>query len=205
MTTADLVFTRGPVFTADPARTRASSLAVVGERIVAVGHDEVRDLVGPGTEVVDLTGKLLLPGFQDAHIHAVSGGKELAECDLTGTVGVADYLERIREYADAHPERSWITGGGWSMESFEGGMPTRQLLDSVVPDRPVLLSNRDHHGAWANSRALELAGLTAGSPGMAGGPAGRRAGGGPPRRAVPRARPVHIREGQRLQRADTPR
>ncbi|MGW1514714.1 amidohydrolase [Streptomyces sp. NPDC002394] len=164
MTTADLVFTRGPVFTADPARTRATSLAVVGERIVAVGHDEVRDLVGPGTEVVDLTGKLLLPGFQDAHIHAVGGGKELAECDLTGTVGVADYLERIREYADAHPERTWITGGGWSMESFEGGLPTRQLLDSVVSDRPVLLSNRDHHGAWANSRALELAGLTADTP-----------------------------------------
>ncbi|MFB6631084.1 amidohydrolase [Streptomyces sp. NPDC056362] len=179
MTTADLVFTRGPVFTADPARTRASSLAVVGERIVAVGHDEVRDLVGPGTEVVDLTGKLLLPGFQDAHVHAVSGGKELAECDLTGTVGVADYLERIRRYADAHPEHAWITGGGWSMESFEGGLPTRQLLDSVVPDRPVLLSNRDHHGAWANSRALELAGLTADSPDPADGRIEREADGSP--------------------------
>ncbi|MEU6624908.1 amidohydrolase [Streptomyces litmocidini] len=179
MTTADLVFTHGPVFTADPARTRATSLAVVGERIAAVGHDEVRDLVGPGTEVVDLTGKLLLPGFQDAHVHAVGGGKELAECDLTGTVGVADYLERIREYADAHPERAWITGGGWSMESFEGGLPTRQLLDSVVPDRPVLLSNRDHHGAWANSRALELAGLTAATPDPADGRIEREADGSP--------------------------
>ncbi|WP_030689499.1 amidohydrolase [Streptomyces globisporus] len=179
MTTADLVFTRGPVFTADPARTRATSLAVVGERIVAVGHDEVRDLVGPGTEVVDLTGKLLLPGFQDAHVHAVSGGRELAECDLTGTVGVADYLARIREYADAHPERAWITGGGWSLESFEGGLPTRQLLDSVVPDRPVLLSNRDHHGAWANSRALELAGLTAATPDPADGRIEREADGSP--------------------------
>ncbi|MGW8763367.1 amidohydrolase [Streptomyces sp. NPDC055815] len=179
MATADLVFTRGPVFTADPARTRATSLAVVGERIAAVGHDEVRDLIGPGTEVVDLTGKLLLPGFQDAHIHAVSGGKELAECDLTGTVGVSDYLERIREYADTHPEHPWITGGGWSMESFEGGLPTRQLLDSVVPDRPVLLSNRDHHGAWANSRALELAGLTAATPDPADGRIEREADGSP--------------------------
>ncbi|MFI1712296.1 amidohydrolase [Streptomyces litmocidini] len=179
MTTADLVFTHGPVFTADPARTRATSLAVVGERIAAVGHDEVRDLIGPGTEVVDLTGKLLLPGFQDAHVHAVGGGKELAECDLTGTVGVADYLERIREYADAHPERAWITGGGWSMESFEGGLPTRQLLDSVVPDRPVLLSNRDHHGAWVNSRALELAGLTAATPDPADGRIEREADGSP--------------------------
>ncbi|MFE1232054.1 amidohydrolase [Streptomyces sp. NPDC058745] len=164
MAKADLVFTRGPVFTVDPARTRATSLAVVGDRIAAVGHDDVRDLVGPGTEVVDLTGKLLIPGFQDAHMHPVFAGVELAECDLTETVGVDDYLALIRAYADAHPDREWITGGGWSMESFEGGLPTRQLLDSVVPDRPVLLSNRDHHGAWANTRALELAGVTAATP-----------------------------------------
>ncbi|WP_060179196.1 amidohydrolase [Streptomyces sp. IMTB 1903] len=164
MAKADLVFTHGPVFTVDPARTRATSLAVIGDRIAAVGHDEVRELVGPGTEVVDLTGKLLLPGFQDAHMHPVFAGVELAECDLTETVTVEDYLARIRAYAHAHPDREWITGGGWSMESFEGGLPTRQLLDSVVPDRPVLLVNRDHHGAWANTRALELAGITATTP-----------------------------------------
>ncbi|MCF3180075.1 amidohydrolase [Streptomyces polychromogenes] len=164
MAKADLVFTRGPVFTVDPARTRATSLAVIGDRIAAVGHDEVRELVGPGTEVVDLTGKLLIPGFQDAHMHPVFAGVELAECDLTETVTVDDYLARIRAYADAHPDREWITGGGWSMESFEGGLPTRQLLDAVVPDRPVLLANRDHHGAWANTRALELAGITAATP-----------------------------------------
>ncbi|OLZ73791.1 amidohydrolase [Streptomyces amritsarensis] len=164
MAKADLVFTHGPVFTVDPARTRATSLAVIGDRIAAVGHDEVRELVGPGTEVVDLTGKLLLPGFQDAHMHPVFAGVELAECDLTETVTVEDYLARIRAYAHAHPDREWITGGGWSMESFEGGLPTRQLLDSVVPDRPVLLVNRDHHGAWANTRALELAGITAATP-----------------------------------------
>ncbi|MFJ6564188.1 amidohydrolase [Streptomyces sp. NPDC091412] len=164
MTKADLVFTRGPVHTGDPARTRASSLAVTGDRITAVGHDEVRELIGPRTEVVDLSGKLLLPGFQDSHIHAVYGGMELAECDLSGTVGVDEYLRRIREFADAHPDSGWITGGGWSMESFEGGLPTRQLLDSVVPDRPVYLVNRDHHGAWANTRALELAGVTRDTP-----------------------------------------
>ncbi|MGW6690220.1 amidohydrolase [Streptomyces sp. NPDC054961] len=161
---ADLVFTGGPVLTMDPARTRASSLAVTGERITAVGHDEVRELIGPRTEVVDLAGRLLLPGFQDAHVHAVGGGSELAQCDLTEIVDVAAYLERIRAYADANPEQEWITGGGWSMESFAGGLPTRQLLDSVVPDRPVLLSNRDHHGAWANTRALERAGLSAATP-----------------------------------------
>ncbi|MFE7616373.1 amidohydrolase, partial [Streptomyces sp. NPDC057496] len=164
MTAANLVFTRGPVFTADPARTRASSLAVVGERIVAVGHDEVRELIGPRTEVVDLAGKLLVPGFQDAHVHAVGGGSEMAECDLTGTAGAAAYLDLIGTYAKTHPDHEWITGGGWSLDSFEGGLPTRQLLDTAVADRPVLLSNLDHHGAWANTRALELAGVTAGTP-----------------------------------------
>ncbi|MCC9309560.1 amidohydrolase [Kitasatospora sp. RB6PN24] len=164
MNQADLVFTHGPVHTGDGARTRASSLAVTGERITAVGHDEVRELIGPRTEVIDLRGKLLLPGFQDSHIHAVYGGVELAQCDLTGTTGVDEYLRRIREFAGGHPERAWITGGGWSLESFDGGLPTRQLLDSVVPDRPVYLLNRDHHGAWANTRALELAGLTRQSP-----------------------------------------
>ncbi|MFE7190249.1 amidohydrolase [Kitasatospora sp. NPDC057541] len=164
MTKADLVFTRGPVHTGDAARTRATSLAVTGGRITAVGHDEVRELIGPGTEVVDLAGKLLLPGFQDSHVHAVFGGAELAACDLTGTVGVTDYLARIRDYAEAHPEQEWITGSGWSMESFDGGLPTRQLLDSVVADRPVYLTNRDHHGAWANTRALELAGLDRDTP-----------------------------------------
>ncbi|MFE2721798.1 amidohydrolase [Kitasatospora sp. NPDC059327] len=161
---ADLVFTNGPVHTGDPARTRATSLAVTGERITAVGHDEVRELIGPGTEVVDLEGRLLIPGFQDAHIHAVFGGVELAECDLTGTVGADEYLRRVAAFAAAHPDREWITGGGWSMESFEGGVPTRHLLDSVVPDRPVYLVNRDHHGAWANTRALELAGVTRDTP-----------------------------------------
>ncbi|MFG2898900.1 amidohydrolase [Streptomyces zaomyceticus] len=176
---ADLVFTGGPVLTMDPARTRASSLAVTGERIAAVGHDEVRELIGPRTEVVDLGGRLLLPGFQDAHVHAVGGGSELAECDLTGVVDADAYLERIRSYALEHPEREWITGSGWSMESFAGGVPTRQLLDSVVPDRPVLLANRDHHGAWANTRALELAGLTAATPDPADGRIEREADGFP--------------------------
>ncbi|GAA2927704.1 amidohydrolase [Streptomyces mexicanus] len=161
---ADLLFTGGPVLTMDPARTRATSLAVRDGRIVAVGHDEVRDLVGPATEVVDLRGRPLLPGFQDAHVHAVMGGVELNSVDLSGTTDVEEYRRRIRAYADAHPEREWITGGGWSMESFAGGTPTREVLDALVPDRPVMLSNRDHHGCWVNTRALRLAGVTRDTP-----------------------------------------
>ncbi|MFE6099320.1 amidohydrolase [Streptomyces laurentii] len=179
MSTADLVFTGGPVFTGDPARTRASSLAVTGERITAVGHDEVKELIGPRTEVVDLGGRLLIPGFQDAHIHAVFGGMEPAECDLTGAGDADGYLRAVAAYAATHPDEPWITGGGWSMDSFEGGLPSRRQLDSVVADRPVLLVNRDHHGAWANTRALELAGITAGTPDPADGRIERDADGVP--------------------------
>ncbi|MFE6978746.1 amidohydrolase [Streptomyces sp. NPDC057682] len=161
---ADLVLTGGPVLTMDAARTRATTVAVTGDRITAVGHDEVRALIGPRTEVVDLAGRLLLPGFQDAHVHPVAAGQEMAQCDLTDAHDARATLAAVRAYADRNPEREWITGGGWSMEAFEGGAPTREQLDSAVPDRPALLVNRDHHGAWANGRALALAGITAATP-----------------------------------------
>ncbi len=177
--TADLVLTGGPVHTVDPARPFATSVAVRDERIVAVGHDEVHDLIGPGTEVVDLHGRLLVPGFQDAHVHPVGAGVELGQCDLGGATGVADLLDRIRAWADAHPDRPWITGGGWSMEAFPGGTPDRTLLDRIVPDRPVFLVNRDHHGAWVNTRALEIAGVTGRTPGPADGRIERDADGEP--------------------------
>ncbi|GHB63340.1 amidohydrolase [Streptomyces xanthochromogenes] len=176
---ADLVFTGGPVLTLDAARSRATTVAVTGDRITAVGHDEVRELIGPKTQVVDLAGKLLVPGFQDAHVHPVSAGIELAGCDLTGLRTAADTLDAVRAYADAHPEQEWITGGGWSMEAFEGGSPTRDLLDRVVPDRPVYLPNRDHHGAWVNSRALAVAGHTRHTPDPADGRIERDASGEP--------------------------
>ncbi|MEV0211184.1 amidohydrolase [Streptomyces sp. NPDC050788] len=159
---ADLLFTGGPVLT--PEGRTATAVAVAGGRIVAVGHDEVRELVGPRTEVVELDGRLLLPGFQDAHVHPIPAGLELGQCDLTGTRTAEETVAVVRAYAEAHPEREWILGGGWSMEAFEGGTPTKALLDAAVPDRPVYLPNRDHHGAWVNSRALELAGIDAATP-----------------------------------------
>ncbi|GCD98075.1 amidohydrolase [Embleya hyalina] len=157
---ADLVFTGGPVYVVDGARARASSVAVRDGRVVAVGHDEVRELIGADTEVVDLAGRLLIPGFQDAHVHPVSGGIEMGQCDLSRHETIADYRRVIREYARDNPEVEWITGGGWSMEAFPGGLPHRSMLDDIVPDRPVYLPNRDHHGAWANGLALRLAGIT---------------------------------------------
>ncbi|MEU9328924.1 amidohydrolase [Streptomyces canus] len=162
--TADLVLTGGPVHTVDPARSRATAVAVRDGRIAAVGYDEVRELIGPRTEVVDLAGKLLLPGFQDAHVHPQGAGLELGLCHLADTVDPAEYLRRIKAYADQHPEAEWITGGGWSLEAFPGGAPTAVALDAIVPDRPVFLPNRDHHGAWVNSRALERAGIDSRTP-----------------------------------------
>jgi predicted amidohydrolase YtcJ len=176
---ADLVFTGGPVHTGDAARRVVSSVAVRGERIVAAGHDEVRELIGAGTEVVDLAGRLLIPSFQDAHVHPVGGGLELGTCDLSGAVTLDEYRRRISGYARSHPELAWLTGGGWSMEAFPGGTPTRARLDELVADRPVYLVNRDHHGAWVNSRALELAGITATTPDPADGRIERDTAGAP--------------------------
>ncbi|MFJ1807115.1 MULTISPECIES: amidohydrolase [unclassified Streptomyces] len=176
---ADLVFTGGPVHTVDPARSSATGVAVRGGRIVAVGHDEVLDLVGARTEVVDLAGRLLVPGFQDAHVHPQGAGLELALCHLGDTVDPQEYLRRVKAYADEHPDAEWITGGGWSMEAFPGGTPTAALLDAIVPDRPVFLPNRDHHGAWVNTRALQLAGIDARTPDPADGRIERDADGNP--------------------------
>lgn len=150
---ADLVFTGGPVHT---GRRPAGFAAVRGDRISAVG-DDPRPVIGPRTEVVDLDGRLLLPGFQDAHVHAVGAGIELGRCDLTGATTVRECLDAVA----AHPGSGWLVGSGWSMETFEGGLPHRRLLDDVVADRPVVLVNRDHHGAWLNGAALARAGITA--------------------------------------------
>jgi predicted amidohydrolase YtcJ len=127
-------------------------------------ESEVRALIGPKTDVVDLGGRLLLPGFNDAHVHPISGGLERARCDLTACSTVAQYKETIRLYADGHPEVDWIFGAGWGRSLFPVGGPTAADLDEVVPDRPVLLFNTDHHGAWVNTRALELAGIDKDTP-----------------------------------------
>jgi predicted amidohydrolase YtcJ len=159
------VLTGGAVYTLDAARSWAQAVAVCGGRIVAVGTDaDMRPYVGPGTEVVSLRGRMLLPGFQDAHVHASGGGLERSQCDLTGEHTREGYLAAIRSYSGRNPGAEWITGGGWGMDVFPGGVPSKDDLDTAVPDRPVFLSNRDHHGAWVNSRALELAGVDAATP-----------------------------------------
>jgi hypothetical protein len=163
--TPTTVFRRGRVFTADAARTWASAVAVEGGRIVAVGGDDaVAVYLARADEVVDLQGRVLLPGFLDAHVHPINGGLERARCDLTGARTAQAYRQLIADYAARHPEREWILGGGWAMEAFPGGCPDLHLLDDVVADRPVFLPNRDHHSAWVNSVTLARAGIDAGTP-----------------------------------------
>ena len=159
----DLVFMGGAVFVPDRAAP-ATAVAVHKGRIVAVGDAEVADLAGVATKVVDLAGGLLVPGFIDAHIHPVQGGLERMRCDLSELETKDAYRQAVREYAEANPETPWITGGGWSMTAFAGGTPRASDIDDVVADRPVFLPNRDHHGAWVNSRALALAGIDRHTP-----------------------------------------
>lgn len=167
MTDADLVFTGGAyggrVFVSDASRSRADAVAVRDGRIVALDR-EANALIGPGTEVVDLNGRMLLPGFQDAHVHPLWGGLDMLRCDLADLSSQEAYLQRIAQYAAEHPDDEWVLGGGWQMSAFPGGTPTAAALDTVVPDRPAFLPNRDGHGAWVNSRALALAGITRDTP-----------------------------------------
>ena len=175
---AELVLAGGAVYTADATGRRvvpataaggrpASAVAVVGGRIEAIGNAgdcDIQDLMSPATEVVDLRGRALLPGFQDAHVHPAFAGITMLGCNLIGAASLDDALARISDFARQHPDRDWIAGSGWRMEWFPGGTPDRQTLDAVTGGRPAYLSNRDGHGAWASTRALEIAGIDARTP-----------------------------------------
>ncbi len=139
----------------------ATGIAVTGDRISAVGDTaEIAALAGPRTRVVRAPGGLVLPGFQDSHVHAPFAGRNRRRVWLNDLHGRESYLDAISAYAAAHPDEPWIIGGGWAMECFPGGLPRKEDLDAVVPDRPVFLFNKDVHGAWVNSRALDLGGIT---------------------------------------------
>lgn len=159
---ADLAIVGASIATMDTARSWATAMAVRDGRIVAVGPDRsIRPHIGPRTRVIELRGETVTPGFQDAHVHPVEAGIDRSRCDLRESEGARADLDTIATYAASHPELPWIIGSGWSMADYESGTPRRDALDRVVPDRPAFFPNRDGHGAWVNTRALELAGVTA--------------------------------------------
>ena len=158
----DVLFTGGAVFTGSGEPLSGFAVALQGDRIVALAPQaELEMLADEQTKRVSLAGALLSPGFQDAHVHPILGGIELLQCNLTETRSAEEAVATVAAYAEANPNEPWILGGGWSMEHFPGGTPTRELLDAVVPDRPVFLKNRDHHGGWANTAAIRLAAIDA--------------------------------------------
>lgn len=162
---ADLVLTGGRIATMDAARRFVSAIAVRDGRIVAVGSDAaIAPHVGPSTRVVALRGRTVTPGFQDAHVHPVGGGLDMLRCDLHEDAQSGPPYDLITAYVASHPDETWIRGGGWYMAAFPGGTPRREDLDRIVSDRPAFLTNRDGHGAWVNTKALELAGITADTP-----------------------------------------
>ena len=157
---ADLVLRGGRVFVAK-GRT-ATAIAVRGERVAAVGDAAaVAGLIGPRTRVVELKGRLVTPGFNDAHVHFLSGGFGLLSVDLRGAKDEADLARRIGEYAKTLPGGTWIREGNWDHEAWPSqALPTRQLIDAVTPDHPVFVSRLDGHMGLANSLALRLAGIS---------------------------------------------
>lgn len=157
---ADVVLYNGQIATMDPARSWASALAIEQGKISWIGWDPAEQ-IGPNTEVVDLKGQMVLPGFTDSHVHLVLGGIEADQCPLADSPDAGTVFERIRTYAQHHPDRPWILGAGWDTTEFGPQGPTRQQLDELVGDRPAWLYTSDGHSGWANSKALELAGITA--------------------------------------------
>lgn len=162
----DLVLRNGTLYTVNPNQPWAQAVAIDDGRIVAVGSDEeIAALAGSGTQIIDLHGRLMLPGFQDSHIHPIGSGVEASACNLNGLAGIAEYRSTILQYATNNPDVPWILGGGWSMSVFgPGATPSRLILDELVPDRPVYLSSQDGHTGWANTVALALAGITRDTP-----------------------------------------
>jgi len=151
----ELLFRNGTIFDGSRFLPAGTTVQVRQGKISQVGPP------GParGAASVDLDGGTLLPGFTDAHLHPVFAGDQLRRCDLQAASTAPEYAALVAAYAGDHPDEEWITGGGWAMDAFPRGIPTRELLDAVVPDRPVFLPNRDGHGAWVNSKALTLAGI----------------------------------------------
>jgi predicted amidohydrolase YtcJ len=168
---ADLIITNAKIWTVDKAHPTAQAVAVLGDRIIAVGSNaDVDVLRGHDTKVINAGGKLVLPGFNDAHVHFVSGGLQLESVQLNDATSKQEFVRRIAEQARKTPKGEWIQGGDWDETKWNPlSLPTKELIDPVTPDNPVFVSRYDGHSALANSTALRLAGVTSQTPDPPGG------------------------------------
>lgn len=155
-----LILLNGKVFTAENLSEFREAVAINGNSIMATGNtEEIKKLAGPETKIIDLAGRLLIPGFNDAHIHFLGGSRGLAEVELSATKSAKEVRENILRFASEHTSDQWITGRGWQYTFYTGGFPNRSMLDSLLPDQPAYIRAYDGHTAWVNSRALSLAGI----------------------------------------------
>src|SRR5882724_7436068 len=168
---ADLIIRNAKVWTVDKDHPTAQAVAVLGDRIMAVGSNEdVEAWRGARTRTVDASGKLLLPGFNDSHVHFVDGGLSLDRVQLNDASSAAEFARRIGEQAGKTLKGEWVTSGDWDETKWTpAAMPTKELIDPLTPDTPVFVSRYDGHMALANSVTLRLAGITAQTPDPPGG------------------------------------
>jgi predicted amidohydrolase YtcJ len=159
---ADRVFVNGRVWTGDERLPMAEALAVRGPTLLAVGttKEVMKRAEKRGTDVVDLKGRLVVPGFNDAHIHFMGGSLALQQVDLHGAWSVEEVQRRIAAFGRSSPDKPWVTGRGWAYGAFPGGLPHKKWLDAAVPDRPAFIVGYDGHTAWCNSAALLAGGIT---------------------------------------------
>lgn len=168
--TPDIIILNARMITFDPARPRASALAVAGGVIAAVGEtDEIRALAGPGTRVIDAEGATVLPGFIDSHVHLFAGSAELDYLSLYGVQGMEALCAKVRSHAAANPDEGIVFAVQAAYDvTGAGRKTTRHLLDEVLAERPFAIFAPDHHTIWANTRALEITGLLHGGDAGAG-------------------------------------
>ena len=157
-------------------------MAVWRDRILAVGTSaDLNQFAGPRTRVIDLGGRRVVPGFYDSHVHLLGSGMRLGEVALKDAKDEAEFGRRLREFDRKLPRDRWLLGGEWDHDrTFAGQLPTAELIDKYVPDRPVFLRRYDGHMAVVNSRVLKLAGITAETPDPPGGVIYRKPGGNEP-------------------------
>src|SRR5262245_9878385 len=187
---ADLILLNGKVWTVSPALPQAEAVAVWRDRILAVGKsDDIKSLAGPKTRVIDLKGRRVVPGFYDSHIHLLGSGLRLGEVALKDAKDEADFGKRLREFDRKLPRDRWLLGGEWDHDgTFNGQLPTAELIDKYVPDRPVFLRRYDGHMGVVNSRVLKMANITAQTKEVPGGVIYRKPG-SQDRTGLPRANP----------------
>lgn len=178
---ADTILLGGKVWTGNASQPEAAAIALLDGKVAAVGSDaQIRRWAGPATQVIELRGRRVVPGFNDAHVHFFDGGQGLASVQLRDASSPEVFRDRIGAYAARLEKDRWVLNGNWDHERWTpANLPTRQLIDAVTPNHPVFVNRLDGHMALANSLALKLAGITRDTPNPPGGSIVRDASGEP--------------------------